>query len=114
MPEVKRLRDTNEQMKRELGVEREKVSTSANRWVDWQLHESDNGYYQFTIICNNICSILYYYITDYVHVCIYMNSNMFRYEYIHNEYTCTYMYVVWLYYVCTCIYTMNKHVRICM
>ena len=31
MPEVKRLRDTNEQMKRELGVEREKVSTSANR-----------------------------------------------------------------------------------
>ena len=31
MPEVKRLRDMNDQMKRELGVEREKVSVSAAR-----------------------------------------------------------------------------------
>lgn len=32
MPEVKRLKEMNDQMKRELGVEREKVSVSAARY----------------------------------------------------------------------------------
>ena len=41
MPEVKRLRDTNEQMKRELGVEREKVSTSANSLMQYCFEEPD-------------------------------------------------------------------------
>ncbi len=33
MPEVKRLKEMNDQMKRELGVEREKVSVSAARYT---------------------------------------------------------------------------------
>ena len=92
MPEVKRLRDTNEQMKRELGVEREKVSTSANRWVDWQLHESDNGYYQFTT-----------YVTIYVAYCTIILLIMYMYVFI------------WIQ-ICsgTSIYTMNIHVHTCM
>ena len=52
MPEVKRLKEMNDQMKRELGVEREKVSVSAARY--------NTVVYRYTccIIHVNLCVVI--------------------------------------------------------
>uniref|UniRef100_A0A1X7V7S5 Guanine nucleotide-binding protein subunit gamma n=1 Tax=Amphimedon queenslandica TaxID=400682 RepID=A0A1X7V7S5_AMPQE len=41
MPEVDRLRKMNDQMKRELGIERQKVSVVANSLKEYCISESD-------------------------------------------------------------------------